>query len=85
MEKETERKGNGVTWAVFLIFAGVILLLNNLGLVSWSVWASLWKFWPLILVLGGLEIIFGGSLIGNFFVTILGLAAAFLLIFLNFF
>jgi hypothetical protein len=31
------------------------LLLNNLGYLPWSVWSDLWPYWPLLLVLLGLE------------------------------
>ena len=37
-----------------LIIVGVLLLLNNLGVDSW-------RFWPVILILVGGAIIFGGS------------------------
>jgi hypothetical protein len=34
---------------------GVILLLNNLGYLPWSVWTMLARFWPVVLILLGLE------------------------------
>lgn len=40
-----------------LIALGVIFLLNSLEIVPWSVWGTLGRFWPLILVLIGVEII----------------------------
>jgi len=57
----------------FLIALGVLLLLNNFGLLSWDVWNILWKFWPIILVVWGIEAIFGHGLGGYFLVSILGL------------
>lgn len=42
-----------------LITAGVIFLLNNLDVLPWSIWSQLWKLWPLILILLGLEILLG--------------------------
>ena len=50
-----------VVWPSILIGLGIILLLQNFGLLSWSMWASLWRFWPLILVLIGLELFLQGS------------------------
>lgn len=44
---------------VILIFFGGVFLLNNLEILSWDVWLSLWKFWPAILILIGVEILLG--------------------------
>lgn len=58
---EKKHHGGAVVWALFVIFLGVVLLLNNLGVVPWTVWVGLWKFWPLLLVLWGVQLILGGS------------------------
>jgi len=42
-----------------LILLGVILLLNNLGYLPWDVWSNIWRLWPLLLILIGLEILLG--------------------------
>lgn len=44
-----------------LIAAGVILLLNNLGHLPWSVWGTLARLWPVLLIALGLDILFGRS------------------------
>jgi len=44
---------------LMLIGAGVVLLLNQAGLLPWNVWATLWRFWPVVLVLLGIEILVG--------------------------
>ena len=46
---------------LILIAIGVLLLLNQMGRLPWSVWGSLWRFWPVILILIGLEILVGTS------------------------
>jgi hypothetical protein len=46
---------------VILMAAGVIFLLQNLGLVSGQIWGSLWQYWPVILILIGLELFLGGA------------------------
>jgi len=56
-----------------LISVGIILLLNSLGYVSWDVWAELIKFWPVFIILAGLEILAGKHLIPNILVGLLGL------------
>jgi hypothetical protein len=42
---------------VILIGLGVILLLNSLGLLAWSVWEVIFRLWPVLLIAAGLEII----------------------------
>lgn len=44
---------------LILIFLGIIFLLNNLGLVGWSVWEILWRFWPVWLIAIGVDMLFG--------------------------
>jgi hypothetical protein len=50
------RRG-GFVWPILLIFLGMVFLLNNLGLVSWSVWQTIGRLWPLLLVAIGLELV----------------------------
>ncbi|MEW6033702.1 MAG: DUF5668 domain-containing protein [Chloroflexota bacterium] len=44
---------------LILIVLGILFLLNNLGVVSWGIWGILWRFWPVILILIGLNILWG--------------------------
>lgn len=41
-----------------LVGLGVILLLNNLGYVSWSFWQII-RLWPILLIAAGLEVLLG--------------------------
>lgn len=41
-----------------IILIGVILLLNNLNILGWSVWNNLLKLWPLLLISLGISFIF---------------------------
>jgi hypothetical protein len=66
---------SGVIAAV-LISLGVILLLNNLGIISWNIWNSLFQFWPIILILFGLEIILGKNWLSRWLVALISLAVA---------
>jgi hypothetical protein len=45
-----------------LIVLGGIFLLNNFGVLPWSIWTNLWKFWPILLVLIGIEYLIGQSI-----------------------
>ena len=63
-----KRRGyNGdVFGAILLITIGILLLLNNFGVLPWSIWESLWKLWPIFLVSAGLQLVAGDSWIANF-------------------
>jgi hypothetical protein len=88
VEKEVENKkikrccgGRGnVFFSIVLISIGIILLLNNFGLLTWNVWHVLWRFWPVILVFWGIETVLGRSFISNIIVTIIGLTLGILII-----
>lgn len=72
MEDRFDRDHNGgnVVWALFLIFIGGVFLLNSTGLVDWSVWTYLWRFWPLFIVLAGVQILVGRSKAASVLVSI---------------
>ncbi len=46
---------------IILISVGIVLLLNNLDYVGWSVWWTILKLWPVFLVAWGIELIFRHS------------------------
>ncbi len=50
-------------WAsgLFFILIGVLLLLQNLGYLSWGFWWQMGRLWPLLLVALGLKLIFSRS------------------------
>ncbi len=58
-ERRTYRRHGGFVWPLILISAGVIFLLNNMGRLSWDVWDTLWRMWPVLLIAIGLDILFG--------------------------
>lgn len=43
---------------VILLSVGLVLLLNNLNYVDWSVWLSILSLWPVLLIAIGIEKIF---------------------------
>jgi hypothetical protein len=68
-----ERKRYGyrsLFWPVVLIGIGVVWLLGNLGLISWENVVVLFRLWPLLLIVIGLDLLVGrrspwiGALIG---------------------
>src|SRR5262245_15186622 len=67
------RGRRGITIAILLIGLGTALLLGNLGIINIS-WSSLLQLWPLILILMGLDIMFGGrSALGSVSIAALGI------------
>jgi hypothetical protein len=58
MEERRQYRG-GFVWPVVLIGAGIVFLLNNLGMIGWDVWATLLQLWPVLLIAVGLDILVG--------------------------
>jgi hypothetical protein len=52
------RRG-GLVGPICLIGLGVILLLNNLGLLSYSIWTLLFQIWPVLLIAIGIDLLVG--------------------------
>lgn len=59
MSTGENRRHGGLVGPVILIGLGIIFLLNNLGYLSWSVWETLFRLWPILLVAAGLDLILG--------------------------
>ncbi len=57
-ERENRRRIN-LVGPVILIGLGVVFLLNNLGILGWSVWEVIVRLWPVLLVAAGLELLLG--------------------------
>ena len=57
-EKKHEHRGS-LIGPVILIGLGVIFLLNNLGILNWSVWDVVFRLWPVLIVAAGLDILIG--------------------------
>lgn len=63
-----------VVSGIFFIFAGIVFLLNTLDLLPWAVWGELIRFWPLLLILGGLQILLGTTRIAKWLMLLITLA-----------
>lgn len=46
-------------FGVMFLLSGVMLFLNVIGQVPWGVWNVIWKFWPVILIFIGIQILSG--------------------------
>ncbi|RZK50399.1 MAG: hypothetical protein EOO99_01795 [Pedobacter sp.] len=72
-----------IIWGIILLFVGGVLLLENFDIIDFH-WRNIWQFWPVGLILIGLNIIFGSSnsKIGNAImitVVVVSLGALFVL------
>ncbi|MBN1266229.1 MAG: hypothetical protein JXA25_12095 [Anaerolineales bacterium] len=63
---------SGLFWPALLVAAGIILLLNNLGRLDWTVWEVLFRLWPVLLIAWGLDLLVGRrSILGGLLSLIL--------------
>jgi len=69
-------------WGILLLFIGGVLLLENFGIIDFY-WRNVWGFWPIFLIIGGLNILFNknnsqtGSIIS---IAVLVVALSFLFV-----
>ncbi len=57
-EEKPRRQPVNVVGPILLIGLGLLLLLNNMGYIDWSVWDALIRLWPVLLIAWGIELIF---------------------------
>jgi hypothetical protein len=75
---EEKRKRVSFLGPVLLIAVGGILLLNTLGFLEWSIWWTILRLWPVLLIAAGLELLLGRrSVWGSVLATMLVLAVLF--------
>lgn len=48
-------KAKHIFWGLLFVSLGILILINNISGINWN-WISLWKLWPLLLILWGIEI-----------------------------
>jgi hypothetical protein len=49
-----------IMWGIVLLFIGSILLLENFNVIEFY-WGSVWRFWPIFLIIAGVNILFSRS------------------------
>lgn len=59
-------KGNGgstflAILAIFLVILGLAFLFKNFGLLPWGLWGTIWRLWPVLLVVLGIYMVLGRS------------------------
>lgn len=50
--------GRGFTGPLILLTIGFVLLFNNIGIIPEDIWIRLWLYWPIILILIGIDVMF---------------------------
>ncbi len=50
-----EKRRFSLFWPILFIAVGIFLFLNNIGAIGGSTWEVLFKLWPLILIVAGLD------------------------------
>lgn len=56
--KPPRRRLGPILWPLILIAFGVLLLLENMGVLDQSAWSILWNLWPLLFIAIGLDALF---------------------------
>jgi len=66
-----------VIWPLILIFIGGVFLLENMGYLPPNFWLNLWRLWPVVLVLIGVELLLAHRMP---WLALVGLAAVVLVV-----
>jgi hypothetical protein len=59
-EKEPQRVVSAPVWGIFLLFLGIVFLLQTSGILPWGLWGTLWRFWPVLIIIIGIGILLRG-------------------------
>lgn len=51
---------NRIMWGIVLLFIGGVLLLENFNIIEFY-WSNVWRFWPIFLIIAGVNILFNKS------------------------
>jgi len=51
------RRLTGLLLPTIIVAAGIVLLLNTTGILSWSAWSELGRLWPVAVILFGLTLV----------------------------
>jgi len=56
-KREPQRVVGAPIWGILLLFLGVVFLLQTFDVLAWGLWATLWRFWPVLIIIIGLGIL----------------------------
>ncbi|MBA7683075.1 hypothetical protein ES703_91431 [subsurface metagenome] len=44
-------------WGLWLLFLGIVFLLQSFNVLPWGLWGTLWRFWPVLIITTGISIL----------------------------
>ena len=53
--KESQR--GAPVGGIILLFFGALLLMQTTGYLPWSLWDTLWRFWPVLMIIAGINLL----------------------------
>jgi len=56
-DQEQQQERYAPVWGILLLFLGVVFLLQNLNVLPWGLWGTLWHFWPVLIIAIGASIL----------------------------
>lgn len=56
-EERTHRVIGVPVWGTFFLFLGMVFFLQTFDILPWELWETLWRFWPVLLVIIGVDIL----------------------------
>ena len=71
--EENKKEKRDIVFAIFLIFIGTMFLLNTTGIVGWGIWEYIFRFWPVFLILGGVKLILGHSVVTEIVIVVIAI------------
>ncbi len=74
-------KTDKIVLGITLIILGILFLFANLHMLDWSFISGLWKLWPLVLILWGLDLMLKDSPLFKTILFLLIVLGAFVLYF----
>ena len=83
MAQRSRPRRSGLFFPLLLVAVGLLFLLVNLGVVDRGIWRDVWRFWPVLIILLGLDLLGGrgsiGRAVGSLFSVLILVGAAFAL------
>jgi len=56
-DQEQQQERYAPVWGILLLFLGIVFLLQNLNVLPWGLWGTLWHFWPVVIIIIGASIL----------------------------
>jgi hypothetical protein len=57
MSERPRRARGAPVFGIVLLFLGIVFLLQALDVLPWGLWGTLWRYWPVLIIIIGLRIL----------------------------